>query len=213
MQAGFVPTIPASGSYTESLSSGQSIAGLNFGDFQTDTFSGEVYNDFNGNGALNGGEPGLSGWTVNLLNGSNQVVATATTDSNGDYAFSGVGPGTYSIAVVEQTGFVQSSTPATFAETAASGHSVANLDFGQFQTVTLSGEVFHDVNGDDKPESGEAPLPGWTVNLVNGSNQIVATATTDSSGDYAFAGVGPGSYTIRSSSKRVTSRPAPPLSA
>ena len=51
----------------ESNTGGQSISGLNFGNFQTVTLSGEVFNDTNGNGAPDTGEPGLSGWTVDLV--------------------------------------------------------------------------------------------------------------------------------------------------
>ena len=197
LQPGYILTAPASGSYTEALNSGQSAANLNFGDFQTVTFSGEAYNDNNGDGSLGGGEPGLAGWTVDLLNSSNQVVATTKTDSNGDYAFSSVGPGSYSIQIVELAGYVQSSTPLVFNETALGGQNVANLNFGEFQTVTLGGEVYEDVNGDGTPESGEAGLAGWTVNLLNTSNQVVATTTTNSNGVYSFPGLGPGSKTIQ----------------
>jgi protocatechuate 3,4-dioxygenase beta subunit len=197
LQSGYLLTAPSSGSYTVAVSSGQSAGNLNFGNFQTVTFRGEVYNDFNGNGTLDSGEPGLAGWTVDLLNGSNQTIATATTGSNGAYSFPGIGPGAYTIEVVSQTGYVQSSTPATYHETAASGQSVANLNFGEFQTVTLSGEVYDDANGDGVLDNGESGLSGWTVDLLNSSNQVAATATTDSNGDYSFPGVGPGSYTIQ----------------
>ncbi len=201
VQSGYVLTDPKSGSYTETLTSGQSAANLNFGDFQTVTFGGEVYNDINGNGVLNGGEPGLAGWTVDLLNSSSAVIASATTDSSGDYAFSGVDPGSYSIQIVVQAGFVQSSTPVAFDETAASGQNVASLNFGEFQTVTLGGEVYDDVNGDGTPDDGEPGLAGWTVNLLNASNDIVASATTNSSGTYSFSGVGPGSFTLEAVSQ------------
>ena len=196
VQSGYVLTEPASGSYTETLTSGQSAANLNFGDFQTVTFSGEAFNDLNGNGSLDGGEPGLAGWTVDLLNTSLTVIATATTNSSGDYAFSGVMPGSYSIQIVAQAGFVQSSTPAAFAETALSGQNVSSLNFGEFQTVTLGGEVYDDVNGNGALDTGEPGLSGWTVDLLNASNKVVDTASTPSSGVYSFPGIGPGSFTI-----------------
>ena len=70
------------------------------------TLNGEVYNDLNGDGTLQAGDPGLSGWTVQLLNTSNSVVATATTDSSGDYSFTGVISGSYTVAVVATAGYV-----------------------------------------------------------------------------------------------------------
>ena len=59
---------------------GQTINNLNFGEFQTVTLSGEVFDDVSESGSFNGNDPGLSGWTVDLSNGPNQVIATATTD-------------------------------------------------------------------------------------------------------------------------------------
>ena len=49
----------------QAISSSDST-GLDFGNFQLVNVSGEVYNDLNGNGNLDPGDPGLQGWTVNL---------------------------------------------------------------------------------------------------------------------------------------------------
>ncbi len=95
-----------------------------------------------------------------------------------------------------QAGYVQSSSPASFSETAESGHSVGSLNFGNFQPVNLGGNVFEDVNGDGTRNSGEPGLSGWTINLINSANTVVATATTDASGNYSFNNVGPGAYTV-----------------
>jgi carboxypeptidase family protein len=46
------------------------------------------------------GDP-LAGATVNLLNSSLVIVATTTTDSAGNFQFTGVAPGTYTIQVVD----------------------------------------------------------------------------------------------------------------
>src|SRR6185437_15037992 len=61
------------------------------------TLEGQVFNDQNGNGTLGGGETGLSDWTVHLLDSTGTIVATTTTDSNGDYAFTGVARGSYTV--------------------------------------------------------------------------------------------------------------------
>ncbi len=112
------------------------------------TLNGEVYNDFNGNGTLQPGE-GLTGWTVNLLSGSTQI-ATTTTGSTGDYSFTNVFPGSYTIAVVEASGYV-ATEPASgrLSVTPTAGQTVNGLNFGEFATASVSGEVFDDVE------------PGW----------------------------------------------------
>ena len=179
-------------------SSGGDLAGLNFGEFVPVTLGGEVYNDSNGDGALESGEPGLSGWTVDLVNAANQTVST-TTGSGGSYSFSGVGPGSYTIEAVAQSGFVAS--PATSLNlTTSSGANLGDLNLGEFQTVNLGGEIYNDINGDAALESGESGLSGWTVDLVNSANQTVST-TTGSGGSYSFTGVGPGSYQVEAVSR------------
>ncbi len=193
---GYVQTAPASGTYSETLGDGETISGLNFGNFQTVTLGGEVYDDSNADGTLDNGESGLSGWTVNLVNSSSVIVATATTDGNGDYSFSSVGPGTYTVEEVVQSGYAQTSSPASYAETTASGQDVSGLDFGDFATDTLSGEVFTDTNGNGVLDSGEPGLSGVTVDLLNSSSQVITSVTTGSSGNYTFTIDAPGTYSV-----------------
>jgi len=61
------------------------------GDDCTGVVSGYVYNDLNGNGFRDGGEPGLSNWPVYL-----DSILTMT-DGNGFYLFTNVCPGSYII--------------------------------------------------------------------------------------------------------------------
>src|SRR5436305_8048623 len=73
------------------LTSGQSGVNYNFGDLKAVALSGLVYQDTNGNNALDAGEPGIAGVTVTLTgtNGLGQsITATAVTAANGTYSFS-----------------------------------------------------------------------------------------------------------------------------
>ncbi len=65
------------------------------------TISGGVWKDLNGNGVINGGEPGFSGVTVRLGQGSCMTTGykTANTAVNGSYSFTNIPPGTYCISV------------------------------------------------------------------------------------------------------------------
>ena len=195
-QSGYAPTVPASGSLAVTAPGGQTVSNLNFGEFQTVTVSGETYDDVSGSGILNAHDPALAGWSINLLNGSNEIVQTATTDSNGDYSFSGVGPGTYSVAEVLQSGYAETSSPSTYSLTTTGGQDVSGLDFGNFQQWSVSGTLFEDSNQDGTLDHGDPVLSGWTVHLLNSSTQIIASDTTDSNGLYTFSGAGPGTYTI-----------------
>jgi hypothetical protein len=78
--------------------------------------------DLNGDGDKTG-EPILSGWTIDLLDASNNLLATTTTDAQGMYAFDGLTPGvTYKICEkISEAGWFQtwpinSICPAGYAE-------------------------------------------------------------------------------------------------
>src|SRR5271157_5251712 len=193
VQPGFAQTAPASpGTYTITVVSGQTVTGENFGDHPTAAIGGVVFNDLNGDGTLESGEPGLAGWTVQLLNGSNAVIATATTGSGGNYSFTSLLPATYTAQVVLQSGYVASS-PAGVTITDDNGQT-DTVNFGEFVPVTISGEVFNDPSDSGTFVSGDSGLSGWTVELVNGG-QVMQT-TSGSGGAFSFSNVGPGSYTL-----------------
>src|SRR5262249_3701345 len=54
------------------------------------------------------------------------------------------------------------------------------------------GTVFRDLNDNHIQDPGETGLAGWTVQLDGGAMSVI----TDASGQYTFAGVGPGTHTI-----------------
>ncbi len=56
-----------------------------------------VWNDLNKDGVQNAGEPALAGVTVQLLNANGTVVATTSTDANGEYTFGNLFEGDYAL--------------------------------------------------------------------------------------------------------------------
>jgi hypothetical protein len=72
-------------------------------DVPTASISGVVYVDVNQNGLFDGNEPGLDGVTVELQDGSGNVLETATT-VGGFYLFDGLPTGTYRIHKIQPTG-------------------------------------------------------------------------------------------------------------
>jgi hypothetical protein len=64
----------------------------------TASICGTVVKDTNCDGNL-AGEPGIAGVTVTLDNTNGTVVATTTTDANGNYCFYGLAQGTYTVVV------------------------------------------------------------------------------------------------------------------
>ncbi|HLJ96810.1 MAG TPA: DUF4214 domain-containing protein, partial [Gemmataceae bacterium] len=65
----------------------------------------------------------------------------------------------------------------------------------------ISGTIFHDFNTNGVQDPGEPGIAGQTVFIdVDGSGQLKPgdpTATTDANGNYQFAGLSAGTYTVR----------------
>ncbi len=89
------------------------------------------FDDKNGNGLQDQGEPGLPNWTVEIRDASGNVIATLTTGSSGSFCTGVPAPATYTVSEVPQPGWTQTfpSTPGTHTVTVASGQLV-NLNFG-----------------------------------------------------------------------------------
>ena len=159
---------------------------------------GEVFNDVNGNGAIDSGDLGIGGVTVELLGASSIVLASATTDASGNFTISGINPGSYTLAELVPSGYVQTAPPSggTLAVTLGDGQALSGLNFGFFQPAAVSGQLFEDDNQNGQVDGQEAGLMGWTIRLLNSKGQVVSSATTDSGGNYAITALGPGAYTL-----------------
>ncbi|WP_298832489.1 SdrD B-like domain-containing protein [uncultured Piscinibacter sp.] len=56
--------------------------------------------------------------------------------------------------------------------------------------ASLNGSVWHDASLDKVADPGEAPLQGWTVEVLR-NNVLLGTVTTDANGQYAISGLSP----------------------
>jgi hypothetical protein len=163
-----------------------------------------VFQDTNGNSIVDPGEAGLAGWTVFLDQNHNGMPdpgeRTVATDAGGNFVFTGVGPGTYRLREVALNGWMQTTTnPGDI--TASSGSDVSGNLFGDFQRATVSGQVFNDLNAEGVHDPGEPGLSQWTIFLdANNDGNFdpgEPSTTTDANGNFAFASLGPGSYSVR----------------
>jgi uncharacterized protein (DUF2141 family) len=184
--------------------------GTFFAHFTADNFTtinGEVFQDSNGNGKLDAGEPGLSGWTVNLEDTSNNILATQTTDSNGNFAFNQLPPGSYQLVEVSKKGWTQTS-PNPIPITISAGQTVTG-NFGNFRAVRVSGMTRIDTTGDGLTSDDQA-VGGLTVTLFQDTNgdgvldkgdkqlgQVVTPASGNNIGLYVFSTLGPGTYFVQ----------------
>ena len=152
----------------------------------------------------------LSGVTVQLLDSSGNIISTTTTDSEGDYKFSDLAPGkTYGVSEIVPSGYEHndetigtaggSIVNAAFTGIALGDNvAAASYDFCDIQIpAQISGSV-HIDNGSGASVSQLPTLAGVTINLLDSDGTVVATTTTNSSGQYTFTGIEPGDYGVQS---------------
>ncbi|MHC5536888.1 FG-GAP-like repeat-containing protein [Singulisphaera rosea] len=195
------PTDP--GTYTETISNAtEVVAGDNFGEVPSATIIGTV-SGIPLDSSIS--EP-LSGWAVELLDSSNQVVATTLTGSTGFYFFYGILPGTYTIQEVAPSGWTPSGD-ATLTVTTVLNTVYPNENFTNTQTAQITGVVYVDANNDGIQDDGEVGLPGATVYIDENQDGRLdddePTAVTNAEGAYAFTGLAPGQYIVRAVSSPV----------
>jgi parallel beta-helix repeat protein len=134
---------------------------------------------------------GGSSATVTINNGLGSE--TTTTDSAGNYSFSGLASGSYTV-IPRKSGyhFTPASQNTTLSTTAATG---VNFTAAQSTgaTYSISGTIGSAVNGS-----------GATITLSGAAN---ATTIADSSGNYSFSGLSSGSYTVTPSKSGFTFNP------
>ncbi len=168
-------------------------ATANFGDQQIGTVGGVVFNDLNGDGGQDASEAGIGGVIVTLTDANGTVVGTQSTAGNGSYLFTGIVAGSYTVIEQDPANFVSTTPNRVPVNVPAGGSAVAN--FGDQQIGTVGGVVFNDLNGDGVQNAGEAGIGGVSVTLLNSAGTVVST-TTAGDGNYLFANLTPGTYTV-----------------
>jgi hypothetical protein len=137
-------------------------------------------------GTISGG----SGAAVNLSQGST-IINTVIADAGGNYTFTSVVNGTYTITP-SNAGYVFTASSQTVT---VSGANLTGINFTASQTWSIQGNM--------SPSSSGA---GAIVTLTRGST-TVATATADSNGNYTLNGVVNGTYTVTPAKSGYTCTP------
>jgi hypothetical protein len=180
-----------------------------------------VFNDLNGNGQQDSGEPLLPSAVLTLRDASSGIIATYTTDGiHEPHDFGGLAPGEYYLYEQNPSGYC-STTPDVWSVNIIAGSTVP-ISFGDqlcatptptptpttlptgTPTVTPTPSpttgiirtlVFNDLNGNGQQDSGEPLLSGAVLTLRDASDSVIATYTTDGTSEpHDFAGLVPGIY-------------------
>src|ERR671917_449962 len=158
--------------------------------------SGMKFEDKDGDGVKDAGEPGLAGWKIHLFGANDSDHQVATTDAEGKYAFY-VKPGSYTVCEEQQTGWTQSYPTAGgadcsghthsgtitsgakgYAITLTSGQDDKDNDFGNYKKAKKSGMKFEDKDGDGVKGAGEVCVDRWNIRLRNAVGSIHEVAHT-----------------------------------
>lgn len=204
---------------------GSNLAGTdyNFGELPPATLGDFVWDDLNGNGRQDTGEPGLDGLVVTLT-GTNPaggtLTLTTTTAGGGAYSFTGLRPETYAVTFTTPSGYVYTiqNAPGVPADldsdvNRVTGIALVNLgvgetndtiDAGMYTGATLSGFVYRDfdINGIREPngQNPETGIVGVTITLTgvdpNGTALPTLTTTTLANGSYQFGPLPAGTYAV-----------------
>lgn len=153
------------------------------------TISGTVFNDVDGDLNFDINELGLSGVVIELLDSNLNVYANTTTNLLGQYEFTALPAGSYTLVQTDLTGYISIGSNSINTSIPNSGAAVVN--FADQETATISGIVFEDTNGNGVQDITEQGIGGVTVNLSG-----IGHATTDNAGLYIFSGIPNNNYTL-----------------
>ena len=83
-QDGWTQSAPADpGIWGVILANGDTLEALDFGNYRGTEIHGQKFNDLNGNGRKDPGEPGINDWEIQVLDSNGNLVATQTDHGNG----------------------------------------------------------------------------------------------------------------------------------
>jgi hypothetical protein len=185
-----------------------------FGEIQAATISGYAYFDANLDTYREAGEWGLGGVTIQLtgVDVNGQAVSRMTqTDANGQYSFTDLTPGTYTLTkLTTPAGFLDWVDRAGNLGGTAGVDTITNIqlqggangveyDFGHVAPSSVSGYVYFDANKDGVLDSGDTGIAGVTITLygTDGLGRAVQMSTvTNAYGYYSFGNLIPGSYAL-----------------
>ena len=163
-----------------------------------------VYFDPNANGTQDPGELGIEGVTVKLSDQNGDVIATTTTDENGEYLFSGLPNAPYIVMVTDTDNvlgnLVNSGDPDGGNDEMSFVASLSADNFDQDFGYTpaghypgdglIGGIIFIDYDSSGSLDTGEG-VEGVTVDLHDDTGTVISSTVTNENGNYYFPGLDP----------------------
>lgn len=186
------------------------------GHFAPARIADRIWEDLDGDGNQDAGEPGIPDVVVNLTGldfDANAVLLMTSTGSNGGYEFADLEPGSYRVAIRAPEHFQFTHQDALGVDEKndsdadiesgltdyvllAPGVNRDDVDAGLFVPGSIHGYTFEDINGNGIHDWSTDPfLPGVPVEL-QGDGIASRENTSDANGEYTFTRLNPRTYRI-----------------
>jgi len=213
-QTGFVQgdTVVINNSNTNPADDFNLLQDFGFDSNAASVISGTLFRDWNGNGIQDPGDEPLAGYTVTLTGANSRTV---TTDANGFYQFTNLtsagnstvtvtSPPANHLQTLDPDGTLNNATTINV----ALGNAYLDRDFAYQPsgTLTLGDTLYFDWNGNGTQDPGEGGIANISVRLyedangdgiVNVTDALIATTTTDVGGFYQFGSLPAGNYIVQ----------------
>ncbi|WP_231953894.1 choice-of-anchor Q domain-containing protein [Pirellulimonas nuda] len=141
---------------------------------------GQKWHDVNGDGVRDPTEPGLDGWTIEVIDSvTGAVVASQLTRSmdmdgggidpvseQGLFWISGVPAGTYRVRELAQPGWratLPTNASGEYTVTVQAGLPLQGVDFGNFLPGSIHGQKWDDLNDNGLKDPNEIGVDGWVI--------------------------------------------------
>jgi len=160
------------------------------------SISGHKYHDIDLSNTFTEGDTALPNWTIFIDENENGILdgieKYTTTDTLGEYTFSGLVAGNYRVCEVIKTDWY--ATDRTCYDVRVSKKDVTKVDFFNYKKGSISGYKFRDLNENGEFDEGESVLSNWMFTLEQrargeeGYDWIaIGTSPTNSEGQWLFS--------------------------
>lgn len=186
IQAGWAQTTPGGDGYIGPFNAtSRASYTATFGNVQLGSIAGFKFNDLNGDGDWDSGEPTLADWFISITS-SAYGTQTTQTGSDGSYLFDNLLPATYSFSEGSVTGWTPTLTPPSVDLTAGVSSTANNFGNQMRGSITIIKDALPDTAEDF---SFDSPNQLGTFSLDDDQDNTLANAKV-------FSDLGSNAYTI-----------------